>query len=132
MNLSDIFYSPSLRPFMARTWPDGSPKKIFPAAAYIRYRESRLHEIRECVYIAHSRRELTARVRELHRVQSSMGLQINVPFEKAEKSGAFLSYSPISGPFRVLTDSVILESTGERIPLKKTRWIAHEKKKFEF
>lgn len=130
MNFTDIFFSPALRPFIGSNGK--TPRKKLPIAVHIRYRESRLHEITECVYLANSLRELTVKIRELHRVQSSMGLPIAVSPEKAERSGTFLHYMPLDEPFRLLTDAVIIEATGKKIPLRKTRWIAHEKKKFEF
>ncbi|HOO70879.1 MAG TPA: hypothetical protein PK926_03880 [Spirochaetota bacterium] len=132
MSITDIFYSPMLKQFRTGHFRDLLKNNRGLHAVHIRYRESRVDPVTECVYLAASMRELTKKVRELHKVQSSMGLPINIPPDKADTSRAFLSYAPLDWRFTVKGNTIVRSETGETIPVRTTRWIADRKGNFNF
>ena len=127
MKISNLFRSPVLIPFVeTQTINDGV------MGILITYRESAIDEIKNCVYLARSTKELRKKIRELHRVQVTMGQRINVPVENINTAKAFLVYSPISDRFTVDTTYIIINKTGHKLPIRVNRWIMHRKKNIFF
>ena len=132
MSITDIFFSPMLEQFRTGHFRELLKINRGLFAVHILYRESGVDPVTECVYLAASMRELTKKVRELHKVQSSMGLPINIPPDKADTSRAFLSYAPLDWQFTVEGNTIVRSETGETVPIRTTRWIADKKGKFHF
>jgi hypothetical protein len=125
MNVLDLFHSPMAAPFRRHRY-NGM------MAILVTFRTSRITPVSRCVYTASSMRDLKRKMRELHRVQSSMGLPIGIAPQETDMTKAFLCYALLDEPFVIRDGNVIIASSATLCTSKPLGGYPIEKKIMNF
>jgi hypothetical protein len=127
MSITDLFFSPTLKPFRKLARLNNGKMAIL-----VEVKKSRREKPSRSVYIANNFFDLRNKVRELHRVQVTMGVPIASKADSIDASKPYLIYCPLSWKFRIEGDTITNISNGDVLTINTKRCIAHKKKGFIF
>lgn len=115
MSITDLFYSPELKPYRDLRKINNGTMGIF-----VEMRQGKSGEPFQRAMIARNTGELKKIIRELHRIQVIMCVRFTENGEPADTSRSYLKYEPLNWRFKLDGASVHNTDTGEKLPLVKT------------
>ncbi len=115
MSMTDIFYSPELKPYRELRRKNGGAMAIA-----VEMKRNRTEAPFRTALVARSSGELARTIKELHRIQVIMCVRFSETGRPADTSRCYLAYEPLDWRFSADNGTITNLDTGETLPLSET------------